>query len=190
MVIIKELDEKEIKSLGNYSMEEFEDINKTLANPNIDDSDLWLYDKKEDVWKDINNIDSAIKKAEINENITTYRGTASKYFENIQVGEEFEIPLYFSTSGKESIARDKFMRNISFKENPALLEIQVPKGTNGIYMSDLFNENGLNEYEILLSRNLKYKVIDSKMIDTSGYNENGIFVHGTKYKKITLEVIK
>lgn len=187
--LINKLNEKELKSLGNYTLEEFEDINKTLANPKIEDDQLWLYDKKEDVWKDINNIDSAIKKATINENITTFRGTASRYFDNKQIGEEFEMPLYFSTSGKESIARDKFMRNISYKENPALLEIKVPKGTNGIYMGDLFNENGLNEFEVLLDRKLKYKVADIKDIDTSGYNEDGIYVHGTKYKKITLEVI-
>ena len=188
--LINKLNSQEIKSLNYYTMTEYKDINTVLATPNIKNDDLLMYNNVTDVQKDISNIDSALKKSTIDDNVLVYKGTASKYFEDIEDGNEFELPIYLSTTGKESIARDKFMRNIGYKEESALLEIRVPKNTNGIYMSDLFNENGLNEYEILLNRNLKYKKIKSELIDSSGYDENGIFVHKSKYKKITLEVIK
>ena len=188
------LSNSEIKSLGNYTLEEYYDINNYLADPQLRKEDLLTYNDIEKVKKDISNIDSVMTKNEINDNITVFKGTSSKFYEEIIKGnDEFELPIYLSTTGKESVA-DKFKRNYGFSSkykgyDPAILEIRVPKGTNGIYMSDIFNENGLNEYEILLDRNLKYKMIKNELVNPSGY-ENGIYVERAKYMKIIIEVVK
>jgi hypothetical protein len=84
----------------------------------------------------------------------------------MDIGSEIDMPTYFSTSAKENIA-EKFLQKYGMKYlgyRPVLMEIRVPKGTSGIYLGDKFNENGVNENEFLLDRNLHYKINDIKLV--------------------------
>lgn len=189
----EKLTKDEIKSLNYYTIDKYKDINKLLAEPDTDVSQLHYYTNISDVKKDIENIESALNKSSIKKDIVVLKGTKSRYFEKIinEDIKEFELPIFMSTSGKESISQnfaEKFNFNI-IESYPTILQIKVPKGTKGIYLSDIFNENGLNEFEILLNKDLKYKVLNHKYIDPSGY-ENGIYIHKQKQLRIELEVIK
>lgn len=184
--LYKKLTKEEIKDLNGYTLTDFLEINEYLVGEdnrslrNISDYTI------EQIKQKIKNIDSAMNKSTINDNILVHRGADNYFLKDINIGDEIIIPTYNSTTIKKSIA-EKFARHHSDK---AMLEIRVPKGTKGIYMSDTFNENGLNEFEVMLDRNLKYKFINKEKIDPSGYDEEGIFVYRTPYTKYIMEVIK
>ena len=150
------LSNNEIASLEEYVGIHYKEINETLkyGKPKEENEYYSLFEIK----RDINNIDNAISKNELVDDVVCYKGTTSKYYKNLNVGDSTTVPLYFSTTMKEGVT-DKFIRrNINDKKEPILLEVRVPKGTNAIYMGDNFGSQ--NEYELLLDRNLQYKVIE------------------------------
>ena len=186
--LYNKLTEEEISDLNGYTLTDFLDLNEYLANKRVRSiSDF----NKEQLNSKIKNIDSAMNKSIINDNMLVYKGTDNSLFSDLKTGDELEIPIYYSTTIKSGIT-EKFARH---HNDPAILEIRVPKGTKGIYMSDVFNENGINEFEVLLNRNLKYKLVNSEFIETDKpiqyKNKEGVWTYKNfKYTKYILEVIK
>jgi Clostridial binary toxin A. len=121
------------------------------------------YDKAVSGWKNtkemqaaIKDIDAALVKTQIPENITVFRGMPSEMMPEDAVGVEFRDDGYGSTSLDYKMAEKfaRWTREDGF--TPALVEIRVPKGTDGIFMDELW-DNG--ESEILLPRGVSYRVI-------------------------------
>lgn len=147
----EEFTEKEKEAMLLYTYKS-EDINRKLWGSNHI-KEIY-YQNVDDIIK---NLDSVMEKSVIEENIIVYRGTNRKYFENLKVGEVFEIKSYFNTSldsywGK--IFNTKIEEN---KNDPLLIEIKVPKGSKGFYVG---HNSGLTYMkELILDRNTKYKVL-------------------------------
>ena len=137
------LSEKE--AIDEYSMGAYQDVNDYLNGKYPD------YKIGKEITKDI---DSAISKYTLTDNIVTYRGTEKKYYEGLTIGDKFSLKMYSSTSLNENIAKT-FMED---KENAIMLEIRVPKGTPSLYVGD--NSAYEFEAEFLLGRDLSFKVID------------------------------
>ncbi|EIA26443.1 ADP-ribosyltransferase domain protein SFB Type-2, partial [Candidatus Arthromitus sp. SFB-5] len=130
-------------ALGFYTDDGYSVINASLQSGDISD----------DIWDKVKNIDSAIERFKLDEDIIVYRGTKMDYYKGIRVGDIIEPKMFFSTSFLEYIAQD-FADQLN---NPVMLEIRVPKETKSIYVG--LNSSVGNEAELLLSRHLKYKVL-------------------------------
>ena len=128
--------------------------------------EIWLEkdggvtENTEDCEYYINTIDVALRKFILEYDlIVAYKGSSYKYFDNIDIGDIFTIPSYFSTSLKEEIAL-KFCSTVEVLGHSAvIIYIRVPKGTSCIYIGDN-TTNYPSEYELLLARDLNYKVIN------------------------------
>lgn len=122
----------------------------------------------------VENINRAIKKFELEDNITVYRGTKAKFYTGYAEGDTFESKVFYSSSTDESFAKAFCADVESYGEKPMLLEIRVPSGTKCIYVGS--NSAYEDEKEFLLSHELKYKVIvrdkDSMVLEVVRKNEN------------------
>lgn len=135
----------EKNAIDEYSLGAYQDVNDYLNGKYPE------YKYGDDI---VSKIDSCMSKYELKDNITTYRGTYKKYYENLKVGNEFNLEMYTSTSLNENIAKT-FAED---KENAIMLEIKVPKKTKCLYIGN--NSAYEFEAELLLARNLKYKVVN------------------------------
>lgn len=135
------------EAMDEYTMGGYLDINDYLNGK---------FDGFDNIDDFINDIDDAISKYSLEEDIITYRGTSKEYYNDLRIGDEFTISMYSSTSLNENIAKTFF----EDKKNPLLLEILIPKETPCIYIGD--NTAYEFEAELLLKRGLKYRVLDIK----------------------------
>ena len=135
-------DEKE--AMYEYALGGYQDVNDYLNGK------FEGYENTQDM---IEKIDSSMNKYNLEENVVTYRGTNGDYYNNYSVGDIIKEKMYYSTSLSYGIAKT-FEDDCS---NPIMAEIHVPKGTKSIYIGD--NTDYDFEAELLLSRNLSYKVI-------------------------------
>lgn len=143
-------DEKD--AMYNYSMDGYQDVNDYLNGK---------YEGFNGINDMIADIDNSMDKYDLKDNVLAYRGTDAKYYKKYNIGDVFKEKMYYSTSLNKNIAQT-FADD---KENPMIVEIRVPKETKCIYIGD--NTKYEFEAELLLYRNLKYKIIDksdSKLI--------------------------
>ena len=98
-----------------------------------------------------------MKIARVPQNITVFRGTQSDYYDEWEVGNNYEIPIYFSTSLKSSITKE-FIDEFAENGNELLIEILVPKNAKGFYLGD--HTSLFNEFELILNRNTVCKVLE------------------------------
>lgn len=171
--IDKTLKADEWLAVKHYTGVGFQEINEYLENGTA----LYdIYENDKEIMKDITNLENVIKRNTIDDNLVVYKGTYDNLWSNIKIGEEKITPVFNSTSLKEEIGND-FAKKVQLKGGkPAILEIRTPKGTQGIPVGDLYSSQ--NEHEIILNRNLNYKLIEIQEATTN------------KYKKYILEVIK
>lgn len=127
----------------------------------------------------IGKMDTALVASQIPEDITVFRGMPAEALPKDAVGTEFTDKAYGSTSLDYKTA-EKFGRWVREDGlHPAIIEIRVPKGNDGIYMENLW-DNG--EYEVLLPRGTKYKVVSEIQKPLFG------IAGGVRY--LTVEVVK
>ena len=140
-------------AINSYIGDDFVHINKLLANGKIEDNE-----KLKNISE---NIDKLMNKFKLDDDIVVYRGTEKKYYINKQIGSDFTEKVYYSTSYNKEIAKDfaNVEKDITGNDG-ILLEIRIPKNTKCVYIGE--NNKIHDEGEILLSRNLKYKVINRK----------------------------
>lgn len=164
---------------GKLTPDELQDISDYQNGPHYD-LNHWLRsgdELPEDIrpvykaWRD--NLDSAIGKGAAPENITVFRG-----FENPEISRNFDAldgiiigdDGFVSTTLSEPVAR-RFARSY---RDPVLAEIRVPKGTKMGYVDAV---NSVDEYEMLLPRGTRFRVVEA------GYTEKG-------QKRVVLEVVQ
>lgn len=136
-------DEK--SAMYDYCMGGYQDINDYLNKK---------FDGYENTQDAIDKIDSSISKYTLAEDIITYRGTNANFYKKYNLGDVFNEKMYYSTSLNKNIAKT-FANDC---ENGLVVEIRVPKGTPSIYVGN--NTDYDFEAELLLSRDLSYKVIE------------------------------
>lgn len=140
----QKLSDSEKEALNAYSVDAYQDINDYL---------LGKYDEYRHGKEITQNIDNAMLKYSLDDDIITYRLTNAQHYTNYNVGDEFVEKVYYSTSLKENIAKNVTDRH----EQPIIAEIKVKKGTKCIYIGN--NTAYEFEAELLLARNLSYKVL-------------------------------
>lgn len=147
----KARNESVVGDINTYTQEYYMDVNYYLRNGSFPEGADENY--KSFVKKTINGTDKAIEQYNLKENLTTYKGTSPEYYSNYKIGETFEMKEFNSTSVSEDVAK-KFSKET---KNEYLLEIKVPSSTKAMYLGK--NSSNANEYELLIARNTKYKVL-------------------------------
>lgn len=142
-----------IGGLNTYTEEYYADVNYYLREGKFADNDKEYCDF---VKRTITDLDRTIKNYNLQEDIVTYKGTSSLYYDKYKEGEVFILKDFNSTSIDKQIS-DRVFKD---KENPYMLEIRVPKGTKGMYLGR--NSANSTEKEFLIDRNTKYKVISKE----------------------------
>lgn len=121
----------------------------------------------------VENVDAAIASSPgISEELTLYRGVRTRgaaAFKNAQVGDEITDRAFSSWSGRRESA-------VYFSEQgDTVLRMRLPAGTKGLYI-------GATEQEILLRRNMKYRIVDVER-DVLTFEH-----HSTQYRHTVLTV--
>jgi hypothetical protein len=82
------------------------------------------------------NIENAMEKFELKENIKVYRDTQKKYYELLGVGDTFEVNMFFSISTNKSIAEE--FSEVDMSDDGIIFEIDVSINTKCIYIGKKF----------------------------------------------------
>lgn len=135
--------EEERDVLKYYTDDGYVVINDSLKSENMTD----------EIENMVLNLDNAVEKFELPEDIIVYRGTTIDNYKDVKVGRIIEPKYYYSTAFLEYIAQDFADQ----RNKPVMLEIKVPKGTKSLYIGS--NSSVCDESELLLSRHLKYRVL-------------------------------
>jgi hypothetical protein len=171
------ISESEEKAIYDYYEIDYEEINKLLRdNPNYKPGDIPKKNNGEDYEESlleyVDNIDSAFKKNAISEDLTVYRGLypSDKLYDLIdsyKAGDSFNEPAFLSVSVDPNVARKfaNLSENSTKKTSdrkPVLFKINLKAGQPAIKVKDYVEEGTevLDEQEILLDRNSKFKVVN------------------------------
>ncbi len=155
------LSSKEKDSLKKYKGKSYEAINKYLRKTN---EVLGLTHSSEELKEMVSNIDSALKKSKLSEDVSVYRGTElpEKYSgDNVQdlVGRSINDDAYTSVSTNPRMA-GYFCRNKKTKRT-AVIKMTLPKGSSALPLTkDTVGGNGGtdNECELICPRSMKIVV--------------------------------
>lgn len=114
----------------------------------------------------IKHIDDVMKRSEVPEDVTVLRAMGQSAFGDTPledlVGKVFQDKGYMSTALKNKPPAD-------FAQKRVIMNLKVPRGTRGVYMSDIAKERRFKaEQELLLDRGLKFKVTDARYNSRSG----------------------
>lgn len=155
--IYKTIPDVNKKILADYTAGGYDSVNAYLNGDYIVEGNGKVF-----LDKEIDVIDDTMSKFKLNDNIVTFRGTKQKYYDKYDVGDTFTEKVYYSTSLKENNAKEflskhKGINDGDYYDDSMLVEIRVPKDTKSLYIGD--NGDYKQEYELLLSRGLTYKVI-------------------------------
>jgi len=147
--------QEEKDALTYYTSHEYSKINdylrgKETAGPGI--------------VKKINQITDAIEKADIKENIVVWRGT---HLSNFTQAEQYKLlpveqwadrPLRDLAFSSTSMLKDS-----AFTDKPVFMQILVPKGSRGAYISSLSEFE--TEYEMLFQKGAGFKILEAQEND-------------------------
>jgi len=146
---------KEISTLGSYKLDGYRAVNAQLRG-----SKPFTAEGS----RTVSAMDRVMAKQTLKENVTAWRGvdTGVLDFEALTAGQGFSDAAFLSTTLDKSVTHI-FGRTI--------IKIRVPKGTKGIWMQDgkILQKAGFRpdnlEAELLLSRNLRLRVVDKWLAD-------------------------
>ena len=168
----------QINEYLNGSMKDMENSNDVFDKANVKESKQL-----------IEKLDKLFTNSDLSEPLVTYRGisnkTLSKYPELVNAldtpGSEIEFPCFSSTSALPFMAN-----NFTTDENRRmgrLLELQLPSGTKALFIAE---ESVLpNEFEILVNRGTKFKVVETRYTDIIPPNNGSYKDRSAKHVKIT-----
>lgn len=146
--------------ITSYTGDNYDYINKNLrgllddkeANEWIVPPNEMLTGKKNTIKAHVEQIDKALDKYELKENLTVYRTCEREFLDQIKVGSIFHDDGYGSTS----------VVPVPVASGDVFFEIGVPKGKGvGAYVDGL-SWKECEEFEFLLGRGADYKIIEIK----------------------------
>jgi hypothetical protein len=148
--VYESLTHDEFDAIGEYTKKKFKQINVYLNIGNTTDPKIPGY---------VKHIDSAMAKFELKDRITVFKGTNAAWYNGWEIGRVEPIKQYLSTSVSRNVAL-KYKDNVRHEgDEPIILEINVPKGTRGIYIGNNTDARE-DEFEFLAGHGLKYRVIE------------------------------
>lgn len=165
---ISKLNKEEIQLLSFYTGSEYKILNEllrlgtyeTVMNCNPGD-----YKEYIDEIKSLNRI---INKFSIDENVIVYRYTNFRSIRKLLKNKELVVSQFYSTTLVKDLLLD-FAHRSGYR---TLLRIYVPKGTKCIYFDDSYVDGSvLDEKEVILPSNTKYRVIKKKLFGIINYIE-------------------
>lgn len=161
------LTKKERDELRNYTETDFTSINRRLRTGGK------LYQmSEEDFNEKVQQIDSALGKAEIPEPVVSYRGVIGDFAKKLGESKPGEVVTdlgYSSTSLREGKAVEFAGDNgISLTSN-TVMRISIPAGTKGAYLNAAKISTYVGENEILLARGTKFRVIKTEKTGKDAY---------------------
>lgn len=136
--------DSEKEAIQEYSGDDYGITNRYLRNALYEDDDI-VFNK---TIQRIEEIDKALSRNALGDNLTLYRGVSFEEFESWKNADT--INTYKSTSISREIADD-------FNSDYKIL-IKAPKDTKGFYLGDYSEYK--SEKEFLLHRNQKYKILN------------------------------
>ena len=163
---ISSLTDDEQWSITNYCGEDFADINNYLRGKIKPKKN-----RKSELDETIQNIDSAINKFELTENIQVERGVGTGIIDRLTekynvskdelqnlIGKVISEPGYSSTTA--------LCGGLVANNHPVIMQINVPKGMGrGAYVNSLAGLFQDDEYEFLLKRNASFTIADINQED-------------------------
>lgn len=161
------MSKEEKKAMGSIAGIGHREINETLLFG--EPKEKIIYTNIDDIKKDISLIENVLKKSKTKNNLTVFRGTyedLSKY----KSGDIITMNNFPHTSLSENIAK-RWAFNKG--EGGCMIQIEVPKGTNGLYLGDNFSSQ--NEKELLLKNGLQYRLKNKKRKNYEEYGEIPIY---------------
>lgn len=164
----KQLSQNEKQSINAYTTNVGKLINLALLN----DDDILP-----EIQEHIDNIQSAIDKFDLQNDLLAFRGLSKLEFDMIDVGEQITKSFlqFKSTTLSNDVAKDfSSMSAIDSGQDPFDnrrygLIVNVPKGANGAYIKHL--SDAPNENEFLLNKGVSYKVIGKYKVENWNYIE-------------------
>lgn len=140
---LEQLEPNEFRAMDNFTDEWFDDMNGLLMNPNYDSSD------NDYVYFNIQNLDKAINKFSLEDDIITYRGISAEEYQSILGGNHFKE--FKSTSADYETAKRFSENNDQF-----VAKFKVAKGSNAAYVG--LNSASASEKELVINRGATYSV--------------------------------
>ncbi len=170
----KQLSQNEKQSINAYTTNVGKLINLALLN----DDDILP-----EIQEHIDNIQSAIDKFDLQNDLLAFRGLNKLEFDMIDVGEQITKSFlqFKSTTLSNDVAKDfSSMSAIDSGQDPFDnrrygLIVNVPKGANGAYIKHL--SDAPNENEFLLNKGVSYKVIGKYKVENWNYIEIEVFTN-------------
>jgi len=141
--------ETERSATDGYTQADYAVINEALFDG------TWV--KKSDIADSVHDIDSAIVKFQLKDDVVAYRGTASEYFVGWNVGSVKSYDAYMSTSFSKGVAQEFADNRAAGGRDSMIIEIEVPRGTRGLYIGSN-SDVGVDEAEFLLGRGQNFRV--------------------------------
>jgi hypothetical protein len=137
-------------ALDEYTKKKFKHINEYLNTRNAIVPEIPYY---------VKHIDSAMAKFELKDTITVFKGTKAAWYDGWKTWCVQPINLYLSTSVSRDVAQKYFDKIRRGGDDAIILEINVPKGTRGIYIGNNTDARE-DEFEFLAGHGLKYRVVE------------------------------
>lgn len=142
-------DDDELEALDIYTSEGYDDINRYLYKGHDEATNK---QKSAYIERTVDILDSAFEDTEAPFNYTVYTGLSKRYnAKNFKLGMEYIFRGYVSTS------LDYHMALNVFGDSGILLQIDIKKGQQSIYVDGVSSHEG--EQETLLPRGSKVRVI-------------------------------
>jgi SPP1 gp7 family putative phage head morphogenesis protein len=171
-----DLSPEELDALKLYQSSGYRDINATLRGRG-----------SVDVADEVAALDSALSRSVIPHDIVAYRASsASAVPGDLGVGSVFP-DLGFASTSIDPVNGHRYAAYVmSDGKVPVFFEIRIPAGTRGAYMDGVLE---MREYEVLLARGSRFRVIRDTLIDIeyAPFEAQG---RRKGVRKIVLEVIK
>lgn len=124
----------------------------------------------------IKNIESAINKFDLKEDLIAFRGISKKEFDIIDLGEsKTKMFLQFKSTSIEHDVSKKFSSMSIFDDENFMnderygLIVNIPKGSNGAYIEHLSEDP--SEMEFLLNKDVGYKILNKYDVENWHYIE-------------------
>jgi ADP-ribosyltransferase exoenzyme len=108
-------------------------------------------------------INTAINQFKLPGAVVVYRGTTASIVGKYRVGKIYQRSKLTSTSLSRAIAEGHQQYG-----NAGMMEFYLPKGTPGLYIQAL-SQVAKPEHEILLPKQLKFKILDKQLISGVPY---------------------
>lgn len=181
--VYNKLNKQQKESLQYYKGFGYKLINELLFKNDINSIDLYtekidnLYNilkkKYDEIINHIYNIENSINKYNLKNKITVYKGIYGEYlkiFDKLKVNDTINIKSFLSTSFNPQIAFR--FTNFDKKKKKILIEINLPKNTNILYLQ-YNNKNEYlisSEFEILINRGAVLKLNKISTIEEKFFN--------------------